>query len=249
MTGWDTVRGRYRVAAAPLRTERKIELAVVVLGLLLCLQLLYSGARLVLAPVFAAVAPAADVLQVKPVDSPATVATSQSDEIRSRPLFWQTRRPTQGSTAAAQDAGREPVGPLQEVKLLGVFGSGDTAGIIVLVKDKKQRILQGESVQGWTLDLVEPNRAVLVNGGRREELLLKTTIVVAATDMGAVDSSPDEPVTDNKKPATKNGAGKNSTDKDGAGKNSTDNGVQAAKGGERRLSSGAHSGVARTRSQ
>jgi hypothetical protein len=235
MIGWDTVRDRYRVAANPLRTERKVELVAVVLALLLCLQLLYSGARLAMAPAITAVAPAADVLQVKPVDSPATVATSQSDEIRSRPLFWQTRRPTQGGTAAvAPDTGSKQAGPLKEVKLLGVFGSGDTAGIIVLVKGKKQRILQGESVRGWTLDVVEPNRVVLVDGGRREEIVLKAAIVVAAVDKGAVDTRPGESVTDNKKSATKIDTGKK-----GVG-----NGAQSAKGGERRLSSGAPAGAA-----
>jgi hypothetical protein len=243
MIEWDTLRGRYRVAADPLRSERKVELAALVLGLLLCLQLLYSGARLVMDPAFAAVAPAADVLQVKRVDSPATVATSQSDEIRSRPLFWQTRRPIQ-SRAIAPDTGSKQAGPLKEVKLLGVFGSGDTAGIIVLVKDKKQRILQGESVQGWTLDVVEPNRVVLVDGGRRAELVLKTRIVVAAADTGAVDTSQGESVTDNKKPASKNAMGDNSAGKNGSGKKATGNGAPAAKGGVRRLSSGAQPGAA-----
>ena len=243
MIGWDTVRSRYRVAADPLRTERKVELAALVLGLLLCLQLLYSGVRLVMDPAFAAVAPAADVLQVKRVDSPATVATSQSDEIRSRPLFWQTRRPIQ-SIAVAPDAGSKRAGPLKEVKLLGVFGSGDTAGIIVLVKDKKQRILQGESVQGWTLDEVEPNRVVLVDGGRSEELVLKTRIVVATADTGAVESSQGEPVTDNKKPAGKNAMGDHSAGKNEPGKNGSGKKAQAAKGGERRLTSGARSGAA-----
>ena len=245
MIGWDTVRGRYRVAADPLRTEHKVELVALVLGLVLCLQILYSGARLLMDPAFAAVAPAADVLQVKRVDSPASVATSQSDEIRSRPLFWQSRRPIQ-NIAVVPDAGSEQAGPLKGVKLLGVFGSGDTAVIIVLVKDKKQRILQGESVQGWALDVVEPNRVVLVDGGRREELVLKTRIVIAAVDTGAVEGSSGESVTDNKKPASKNAMGDNSAGNNGSGKKATGNGAPATKGGERRLSSGAHSTVVRS---
>jgi hypothetical protein len=183
MTGWGAVRGRYRVAADPLRTERKVELAAVMLALVLCLQLLYSGARLAMAPVFDAVVPAADALRVKRVDSPAAVATSQSDEIRARPLFWQARRPIQESSVeVAPNKGGEQAGQVKDVKLLGVFGSGDMAGIIALVKGKKRRILQGESIEGWTLEVVEPNRVVLVDGGRREELVLKTGIVIAAAD-------------------------------------------------------------------
>ncbi len=224
MTGWGAVRGRYRVAADPLRTERKVELAAVILGLLLCLQLLYSGVRLAMAPAFDAVAPAADALQVKRVDTPATVATSQSDEIRSRPLFWQARRPAQESTAeVAPDEGGEQAGQLKEVKLLGVFGSGDMAGIIALVKGKKRRILAGESVAGWTLDVVEPNRVVLVDGARRVELVLKAGIVIAAADTGVADSGAGKPVTDQEKSVTKKRAGT-------AGR--------AAKRSERRLSPG-----------
>jgi hypothetical protein len=68
---------------------------------------------------------------------------------------------------------------LEGVKLQGVFGSGDTAGIIALVKDKKQRILLGEQLRGWTLDSVSPDRVVLISDGRRQELFLRTAKVVA----------------------------------------------------------------------
>ena len=88
----------------PLRTERKIELAVVILVLVLCLQLLYSGARLLLASGPAAVAPALDALQVRQIHSSATVATSQSEEVRSRPLFWQTRRPLEPTAVDVDSA-------------------------------------------------------------------------------------------------------------------------------------------------
>jgi hypothetical protein len=206
MTGWGAVRGRYRVAADPLRTERKVELVAVILGLLLCLQLLYSGARLAMAPAFDAVVPAEDVLLVKRVDHPATVTSSQSDEIRARPLFWPARRPEQESMAeVAPDVGGEKAGQVKSVKLLGVFGSGDMAGIIALVKGKKRRILQGESVAGWMLEVVQPNRVVLVNGGRREELVLKTGIVIAAADTGVANSGAGRPVADRKKPAANGG--------------------------------------------
>ncbi|RLA49013.1 MAG: hypothetical protein DRR04_03415 [Gammaproteobacteria bacterium] len=228
MTAWGAVRGRYRAAANPLRTERGVELVAVILGLVLCLQLLYSGARLAMAPVFDAVAPAADVLQVTPVDSSALVASDQSDEIRARPLFWEGRSPIEETTPqVVPDGGKKRSGQLKEVKLLGIFGSGNTAGIIALVKGQKQRILQGESVAGWTLDVVESNRVVLVEGGRREKLVLKTGVVIAAADAAVANSSAGKPAAErNKKTITNKGTGS----------------VARAKRGERRLSSG---GVAR----
>lgn len=181
MTWWGKLSGRYRVAANPLRTERHIELVAVVLALMLSLQLVYSGVGLLLAPAVDAVPPAVDVLQIKQVHGPALVASGESDEIRSRPLFWRSRQPLEagsGDAVTAQEAGAE-TGQLKEVKLLGVFGSGDTAGIIALVKGEKRRILQGESVLGWKLDAVEPNRIVLLDGEQRKELVLKAGTVVA----------------------------------------------------------------------
>lgn len=180
MSGLAALRSRYTVAADPLRTQRRIELALVVLGLVLCLQLLYSGARLLLGGAPEPVAPAGDALQVKPITRPEAVAQGRSDEIRARPLFWGERRPLEGGPAAPEpEEEQQASGKLKDVKLLGIFGGGDTAGIIALVKDKKQRILQGERLLGWRLEKVESNRIVLVDGPRREELQLLKRKVVA----------------------------------------------------------------------
>ncbi|MCB1679316.1 MAG: hypothetical protein KDI16_11605 [Halioglobus sp.] len=169
----DGLRGRYTVAADPLRSQRRIELALLLLGLVLCLQLLYSGARLALLSEPDAVMPAADTLTLVPVVAPAMIAARGSEEMRARPVFWESRRPVE-ATVLATAVVREEVGagPLRGVKLVGVFGAGDTAGIIALVKDQKRRILRGEQLEGWTLESVQPKLAVLVDGGRREELAL-----------------------------------------------------------------------------
>lgn len=177
----ERVRARYAVTADPLRSERRVEAMLVVLGFALCLQLLYSGARLAFVSRPAAVMPAEDALRAAAVDSLATVTAEQSDEIRRRPLFWQDRRPLENdaSVAAVSEEAAEEAGEIKGVKLVGVFGSGDSAGVIALVKGKKQRILQGDAVQGWTLESVAPDRAVLVTGDKREELFLKQGKVIA----------------------------------------------------------------------
>jgi hypothetical protein len=64
-------------------------------------------------------------------------------------------------------------GELDKVRLVGIFGAGESAGIITLVEGKKRRILVGEKVEGWTLDVVESDRAILKNKGRSRELMLK----------------------------------------------------------------------------
>jgi type II secretory pathway component PulC len=62
---------------------------------------------------------------------------------------------------------------LDEVQLVGIFGAGDSAGIITLAKGKKQRILLGEDIEGWTLDDIKPDRAVFKDRGQTHEVMLK----------------------------------------------------------------------------
>ncbi len=133
---------RYQVTTDPLRTERKIELVALILLLVLCFQLLYSGARLIAKPMPAAVAPAADALLVKDVLAQGGSSSAQSAEILQRPLFWEGRRPLEDTAVAvAPKPVQGKAGKLAGVKLLGVFGAGDTAGVIVAEKGKKRRIL------------------------------------------------------------------------------------------------------------
>ena len=87
------VPARYSGSADPLRTERRVELLLILAALLLIVQIAYSASRLALLSVPAAISPAADSLQVENALSVATVAAKQSDEIRNRPLFWASRRP------------------------------------------------------------------------------------------------------------------------------------------------------------
>ena len=173
---------RYAVAANPLRTERRLELTVLVLALLLSLQLLYSGARLVFGNDTGTLAPAADALRVVALHPSTAVGVQESAEVRGRPLFWDLRRPYDPAPekVVSPEPVVEEVPKLKGVKLMGVFGSEDAAGIIALVKGKKQRILQGEKLEGWTLQSVEPNRVVLSDGVRQQELLLMQGAIVAA---------------------------------------------------------------------
>ncbi len=169
---------RYRVSEDPLRTLRGLELLALLLGLLLCLQLAWGGFQLATMATPEPVVPAADSLQVPSVAGPALVAVSERNEIITRPLFWSSRRPVDTVVALAEPEGKP--GELKGVKLVGLFGSGDQAGIIALVKGKKRRILLGDAVEGWTLKSIRPSELVVANGERTETLVLQRGDVEAS---------------------------------------------------------------------
>lgn len=178
MSRWKSLVNRYRASEDPLRTLRRLELLALLLGLLLCLQLAWGGVRLATMAAPDPVAPAADSLQVPAVLAHEVVNARARNEIISRPLFWSSRRPVD-AVATVLESTSQP-GGLQGVKLLGLFGSGDQAGIIALVKGQKRRILLGEAVEGWTLASITPTALVVANGERTETLVLQPVPVTAS---------------------------------------------------------------------
>jgi hypothetical protein len=206
MSWFAVIGGRYRVPDKPRRAERKVELAVVLLGLVLCLQLLYSGARFALLAAPATVAPAADALVVRDVRPLASVTAQQSEQMRARPLFWESRRPVSAKASAGKSspaAGKAT--QLKGVSLLGVFGAGESAGVIVQVKDLKRRVLVGEKLEGWTLESVAPTEVVLAYGGKRETLRLQARNSAARASPAGVSRS---------RPARSGKSGKESVSRD-----------------------------------
>ena len=173
---------RYRVQQDPLRSERRVELACLLLLLILLLQLAWVAARALLPPTPAPVEPAASSLTVADQLARRAVSPQASAELRERPLFWEGRR-----AVAAVDAEVVPVQSgraprLKDVRLLGVFGAGDSGGIIALVQNKQQRVQVGEELSGWTLQTVTADGATLVNDGDTEILDLQRSsgsIIVA----------------------------------------------------------------------
>lgn len=168
---------RYTVTADPLMTERRVELVVVALVALLGLQLLLGVFGLVFPSEPEPVMPTPESLQVGSVDDREPVTAAQRDEMRQRPLFWSSRRASAQTEAYADTAEidsqsqKKPV-KISGVKLSGVFGAGDSAGIIVLAKDKKRRVMVGEELNGWTLESVTPVEAVFSKTGQQSKLTL-----------------------------------------------------------------------------
>lgn len=171
MSMWQHFSDRYLGQGAAGSVERRVELVAIGLSLTLLLQLLYSGVRLAMLAEPDPVSPSlAGIEDMQPV-AVERVTAAQRDEVGARPLFSITRRPP--SVSATDDSKAARRSQLKNVELLGVFGSGGTAGVIALVEDKRQRILLGEELQGWTLDAVHPDRVEFVRQGRRATLPLR----------------------------------------------------------------------------
>lgn len=189
---WEFLPGRYRVTSDPLRTERRIELAVVLLAVVLGLQLLYSGARVKMLSLPEAVMPARDALLVGDLYPMDRITPEQSEELLARPLFWEGRRALVAQNQSASRKQGRGVGQLKDIKLQGVFGAGETAGVIIKLKDQQRRVMVGEEINGWTLESVDTNEVVLSSGGRQESLQLrKGTVAAKATvPVARKDASP-----------------------------------------------------------
>jgi hypothetical protein len=175
MSWLQAFKGRYRVGVDPLRTERRIEMVVILLLLLLLLQLAYGASRLALLSTPAPILPATDALEVMSAIPLDRVTAPQSSEIRSRPLFWMGRRPAEAVIIAPElpEVKQPKEHKFEGIKLLGVFGVGESVGIIAQVKGKSRRVLLGQKVDGWTLEKVEGNGAVFVAGSQREKATLQ----------------------------------------------------------------------------
>lgn len=191
---------RYRVEGDPLRSQRMVELAVIVLLLILALQLVWGISRLIFLPSPAAISPAADALAVLPMRELVKVPVEASNEMRKRPLFWVSRRPLEEQAtlvdASFQDKDKATPQELKNIKLLGVFGSEESTGIIAFVKGKKRRIMQGEVYEGWTLDSVQANEVVFKDGARAETLVLKQAVITAPPPVVAAPVEQGQPVVD-----------------------------------------------------
>jgi hypothetical protein len=118
------------------------------------------------------------------------------DEFVSRPLFVQGRRPLAAVTApVAKVVKNEPLPPpkvLENVKLLGVFSSGDAKGVILQENGgDRRRLLVGDTTGAWTLTAVEPRGAVFKSGGVESRLAMG----LLAAGLPAVRRAPNAPVT------------------------------------------------------
>ncbi len=124
------------------------------------------------------------------------------------------------------------------MELAGVFGAGETAGIIVLAKEKNKqhRVMINQAVNGWTLESVSPTEAVLSSNGRQATLALQRGGSWAAQDSTAPAPAPEAAA----QPAESPGAVASGKDSGSGKKKNPGNGKPRAKAsaGEDSLSLG-----------
>ncbi|MFT7287655.1 MAG: hypothetical protein ACI87W_001770 [Halieaceae bacterium] len=176
---------RYRSTAEPLRSERRLELALLFVAALLLVQLLWFGVRWMVALPVDPMAPTEDSLRVVERMSPGSISAEQSLQLQTRPIFWPSRRPVeniglpepQESVAGNETAAAE----LEGLLLTGLFGGGEFGGAIVAYKGNRQRILVGEEIDGWSLQSIGSDAVVFESGGVRDERRLTLAPVIAIT--------------------------------------------------------------------
>lgn len=191
---------RYRVTTDPLRAERRVELIALVCLLLLLLQLLWGLFRALLPPEPLPVLPTAESMQVAAIAGGGVLDPEAREDIVQRPLFWASREPlgaepvkkSTAAEAAKKNSAEKKPETLKGVKLVGVFGAGDDAGIIVLSKGKKHRLTLGEELDGWKLNSVEPGKADFIAGARTAQLELQRGEQIAS-QVSTVDENSSAP--------------------------------------------------------
>ncbi|MBN7795170.1 type II secretion system protein N [Parahaliea mediterranea] len=201
------LRERYRVTSDPLLSERRLELGVLLLVVLLALQLIVSAVGLAMPPAPEPVPPAAESLRVGKIEPRQLVSGEQSAQIRARPVFFESRRPQEPEkeTEAQKPPPKVKKTKAPELKLVGVFGAAEAKGIIALHKGKRMRLLVGEDVSGWVLQEVSRDRAKLQNNGE------SLSVVLQRTDTGISPGS--EPEQNEEAGGEKSGAPERDTDK------------------------------------
>lgn len=170
---------RYQVRSDPLRSERRAELVMLGAGLLMILFLVWGAFRALVPGSSQPVMPTAESLQVSTLAGNGLATVEDREVIRARPLFWASRAPLADQEKLAQAetpteaAGNQRAASLKGVKLAGVFGMGESGGVILLNKGKKQRLMVGQTLEGWTLDSVAPTEVTLRNAGSEAVLALE----------------------------------------------------------------------------
>ena len=172
MTLADRFTARYRGLREPLRSERRLELLLLGFGLAALLQCLWLGWRSLSPPTLEAVVPSAAGLRAAEPLEAAQLEASQRLELRSRPLFWVSRRPQEeqfievAEEPAAESAQtRAAAAPLRDLVLNGVFGGADSGGAIVTYRGDTQRLRLGDELDGWTLIRAGDGAAVFDSAG------------------------------------------------------------------------------------
>ena len=138
----------------------------------------------------------------EPVSVLQTLSSSRpelsSSDFVLRPVFALDRKPRRPDLLSENDAALvasevDAVESIDGINLLGIFGSGEVAGVIIrLDNGERQRLVVGESIKGWTLGSIESRRALLQAATGEEarlEMAYATNQSILATEVGGESGS------------------------------------------------------------
>jgi len=169
------LRQRYGVTHDPQRTLRRLEAVALGLGFL---QL--SWALLGMVSHFVSggpdpVLPSKDSLAVTALTLEDPLSEEGSEAVLARPLFWEGRRPLaeEPLKLVLPKETKPKVQKLDGVTLHGVYGEGESLGVIATVNGKLQRVSGSETIKGWRLESYSAGVAVFANNGQKQSLLLE----------------------------------------------------------------------------
>lgn len=189
----NVLRARYAAQADPLRSERRVELAVLGCAAVLLLLLIYLLLRILLATDIAPIAPAPDSVRVATLAGGGALPVQEREALLARPLFWAGRQPESAAAGLAvvteAEASSEAAPRMKDVTLQGVYGSGKAGGVILSVKQRQLRVAVGDEVEGWRLERVTGDSAVFVSGGKRDERELVPQLIEPPKAMESADST------------------------------------------------------------
>jgi hypothetical protein len=184
------LRSRYAVSQEPLRSERRLELALLGAALLIGVLLIVVLLRLTVPARVTSIEPAADSLQAQHLVEPRALSSSESLLLRARPVFWASRRPLEPVTVeAAPDAEEESAQrarALRQLEVTGVLVNGSGGSAIVSYKGQIRRLPVGADLDGWTLVELREDAVVFAGvGGREVHRLTRRPVAAGAnTDNG-----------------------------------------------------------------
>ena len=181
MTLTDLLPARYRTAENPLKAERRIELAAVLLLLLVLSWLLMGLVSQALNSGPEPIMPAQDSLTVQGLELRPPLDADDTAVMLQRPLFWEGRRPLAPVAAAVAVRPASSTQSLEGVVLNGVYGTGESMGIIATVDADVRRIGKGESVKGWQFTQYESGVATFTSGERQATLTLDLATPTVST--------------------------------------------------------------------
>lgn len=99
----------------------------------------------------------------------------EPDEVLSRPLFWNTRRPVEAIEAVVDEPEVDflEVAPLEGVRLLGIIAQGQNYIALLEVDGKVERVKRNSTVKQWRVSRITAREVQFISQGKRSLLTLE----------------------------------------------------------------------------